>query len=1145
MERELVLQILGLTELTDEETVKRAYHTKLRTVNPEDDQEGFRRLREAYESALALLRDAETEDAEREKTPVDLWLERADAVYQDFRTRGELDAWEEILEDPVCQDLDTSLEARDGMLGYLLSHFFLPRRIWRRLDREFQIVQDKESLKERYPADFLDYAEFYTEHDYYIDFDQMRLRENADAESMNVDGYIQAYQGLRAACDRGEWKDAVRQADEIEAYGVFYPWEAAERLRIHAALYRTALDAPEMTEEESRKQRDALLAEAAELTEYWPDSQYIMTQAGNVQWTYGDHEKAFACWQKAPDNYEARCGLIRYWLENARDAQKAKESVLDLMEESNDEHLSEYLAEANRFLIAGYEDKIRVLPEGNERRETELEIAWCFFQNREFEKSLEILERMPFREYIPQNISGSFGTTPDENLIYSYYNLKGRVLAAMSRFQEAVPELEVWLRMILATEDNGTQEAAKRFRRKGSAYLMLGWSRYQTGAYEEAAGLLEKGIPELTVLSEKLSCMNSLAEVFLAMNACEKAIDVCGQILSLEKNYYPAYLNRQEAYFRLQNGQQVVDDYYRAVEIYPGYYKPYLLAEKVFFFCHQYEDVLDVIKRAEENQVEFSDQMKLYCLKARRNLAGGEEERREIFADLLSLKAAVDREKTDLEDISELKYEMALIKWDDGRLEEALGYLNKAIHENPSRLQYFMVRGEILRDAHEPYEALQSYEQAKEDYEDTPAWHYGKGCCYGDLGNEEMALQYFRNAAEADPSFRDVNEKIADIYMQRYRCFGNEDDFERAVRYMDREVENWKSCYTLVHRGLLYMEAMRLPEAISDFEKALTYNSDDWASYNNLGYCYKHLKQFQKSIEMYERSLECLDKTGEKKLLPYSNMADCYEILRDYGKAVECYRKDLEWFPKELSFYKEIGNLYRYMGRYEEAAEAYKKNMEDKEYLLCLGDVCVAKGKMLQARYYYRKSLQCDPERSYQRYTDCADRLFHHFGDNDGAMCLLKKAEEMNGRSVWKTWDDQRIRNLMLQARIQYLEKRPSEAARCARQALDLMLRGCISERIYVSYPAERPQRLSKVGECYLYMGDKKKALAYFSQTRSGLRCKYCREPECYEGLVGEMIFQMGEENWSEALACGEEALKICPNDLELQSTVQRIRGEI
>ncbi len=1144
MERTLMLQILGLKELTDEDTLRNAYHEKLRSVNPEDDQEGFRRLREAYEEAQRLLRDKDQEE-EQEKTPVELWIGRVDAVYRDFRSRKDPETWEEVLKDPVCQDLDTSLEARDAMLGYLLSHFFLPRAVWKRLDQEFQIAEDTEELKEHYPEDFLNYVKFYTEHDYYIDFDQMRLREDADAGTVDVDGYIRAYQELRNICDQGDWKKAAQKAEEISAYGVFYPWESAERLRIRSALYKIALDAPEMTEEANKLQKDALLAEAEELAESWPDSQYIMTQAGNVQWAYGDHEKAFACWQKAPENYEARCGMVRYWLENGRDAQKAKEAALDLMEENNDERLSEYLAEANRYLIAGYEDKARRLPEGDERRETELEIAWCYFQNREFEKALEILNGMSCYENIPENISAPFGTTPAENLLYSYHNLKGRVLAAMSRFQEAVPELEIWLRLILATEDDGTEEAAKRLRRKGSAYLMLGWSRYQTGAYEEAAGLLEKGIPELTVLSEKLSCMNSLAEVFLAMDACEKAVDVCGQILSMEKNYYPAYVNRQEAYFRLQNGQQVVDDYYRAVEIYPGYYKPYLLAEKVFFFCHQYEDALDVVKRAEENQVEPSDQMKLYRLKALRNLANNSEDRKKIFADLLFLEKAVDREKTDLEDISELKYEMALLKWDDNELDDALNYLQGAVLGNPSRLQYFMVRAEILRSAEKPRAALLSYDQAKEEYGDTAAWYYGVGCCHEDTGYEDKALEHFRKAADMDPGFRDVNEKVADIYMRRYRRFANPDDFERAVRYMDQEVENWEGCYTLVHRGLMYMEAMRLDEAIADFEKALTYNPDDWASYNNLGYCYKHLKQFEKSIEMYEKSLECLNKTGEKKIMPYSNMADCYEILRDYGKAIECYRKDLEWFPDELSFYEDMGNLYRYMGRYEEAEEAYKKFPEEKEHLLRLGDICVAKGKMLQAKYYYKKSLQCGTRRIYRRHTECADRLFHHFGDNDGAMRLLKKAEEMDGRSVWSAGDDQRIQNLMLQARIQYLEKRWGEAARCARLALDLMLRGYISEKIYVSYPAERPQRLSKVGECYLYMGETEKALAYFEQTREGLRCKYCREPECYEGLIGEMIFRMGEENWSEALACGEKALKICPNDLELKSTVQRIRGEI
>ena len=45
MERELVLQILELQELGDEQSVKAAYMNKLKMTNPEDDPEGFRKLR--------------------------------------------------------------------------------------------------------------------------------------------------------------------------------------------------------------------------------------------------------------------------------------------------------------------------------------------------------------------------------------------------------------------------------------------------------------------------------------------------------------------------------------------------------------------------------------------------------------------------------------------------------------------------------------------------------------------------------------------------------------------------------------------------------------------------------------------------------------------------------------------------------------------------------------------------------------------------------------------------------------------------------------------------------------------------------------------------------------------------------------------
>ena len=79
MERQLVFHVLGIDETKDEQEIKNAYRSLLKTANPEDDPEGFKRLREAYEEALRLAKQPEEEE-EKEKTEIDLWVDQVDEV---------------------------------------------------------------------------------------------------------------------------------------------------------------------------------------------------------------------------------------------------------------------------------------------------------------------------------------------------------------------------------------------------------------------------------------------------------------------------------------------------------------------------------------------------------------------------------------------------------------------------------------------------------------------------------------------------------------------------------------------------------------------------------------------------------------------------------------------------------------------------------------------------------------------------------------------------------------------------------------------------------------------------------------------------------------------------------------------------------
>lgn len=228
MEKELVFHILEIEPTKEEAQIRSAYPTLLKKTNPEDDPEGFKRLREAYEEALSLARETE----EEENVPLDdigFWLNEVDTVYQDIEKRSSTAEWEALISSPVCEDLDTSLDARNRLLGYLMDHFQLPQEIWILLDKSFQLVEDMEQLSQQFPEGFLSYVKSHTENPSFLPYHLFTVR---DRNTMNADAYIKHFFDLMHSTDEGTLSESWKLLDEMKAFGLYHPYEDIEKMRL-------------------------------------------------------------------------------------------------------------------------------------------------------------------------------------------------------------------------------------------------------------------------------------------------------------------------------------------------------------------------------------------------------------------------------------------------------------------------------------------------------------------------------------------------------------------------------------------------------------------------------------------------------------------------------------------------------------------------------------------------------------------------------------------------------------------------------------------------------------------------------------------------------------------------------------------------
>ena len=572
MKTEEIFYILGTDVTKDEAVLKQAYRDKLTVTNPEDNPEGFKRLRQAYEEACAYARRVEEpeEEQERDTTPSGLWLEKAVELYGRFSTRCNADAWQELFDEEIYQSLEGEEECREKLLIFMLDHFKFPQNVWQVFDKNMHIIQDSDHIKEKFPADFVEFMVRSCKEENPIDYDLFSGPDDGD-----YDYFLQCYNDCWGAINEENFDQAQQFVEQLAATGISHPYMDATRASIYLG----------------KKQYDQAEEILMELKDKYPEDSTVLYQTANFYWTTDRKEQSIEYFLKLKEiedgHYMANYHLA-YWYADQEQYEDAKECIRLVIRKGCDDEFFDLRMRVNEQLEKAYNKDWQE----KDDIDAAIELAWCYLQDDRYFAAFKIMRAIEDQ-------------VPDEKKL-EYKGLLARIYISQAKHKEAIAMAQEWqdgLEKELANKEGQEREDDERsisiaYKIKMSAYHAMG--RGKSSYFEDAikeCEALEK------MIDDDPNLLIEIARIYLEKGDYEKSLEYAEELLNKYQAYY-AFSIMVEAYANLWDAGGVVNAAKECIYHFPDYPRAYEEAARVYCDLNYPEELAELLEDAKKNGVE-------------------------------------------------------------------------------------------------------------------------------------------------------------------------------------------------------------------------------------------------------------------------------------------------------------------------------------------------------------------------------------------------------------------------------------------------------------------------------------------------------------------------------------------------------------